>query len=150
MLCTAVVAVVGLVVGWAPDAGVLSVAAGFGVFVLFGYALSWVTASVGLLAGDAESAQNIGLIVLLPLSFVSNALVATQHMPAVLRAIADYNPVSAVTAAGRDLFGNPNPSGAIHAWPMQHPALAAVPWSVALLAVFAPLAVRLYQRRTSA
>jgi ABC-2 type transport system permease protein len=70
-------------------------------------------------------------------------------MPAVLRTIADWNPVSAVTAAARDLFHNPNPSGSIHAWPMQHPALASVLWSVGLLVVFAPLAVRLYQRRTA-
>ena len=149
MLCTAVVAVVGLIVGWSPNGGALSTLGGFGVFLLFGYALSWVCACVGLFAGDAESAQGTGLIVLFPLSFVSNALVATQHMPAVLRAIADYNPVSAVTAASRDLFGNPNPSAQIHAWPMQHPALASVLWSVGLLVVFAPLAVHMYQRRTA-
>ena len=49
-------------------------------------------------------------MILFPLAFVSNALVPTQHMPAVLRTIADWNPVSAVTAAARQLFGNPNPS----------------------------------------
>lgn len=54
------------------------------------------------------------------LSFVSNALVPTQHMPRVLRAIADYNPVSAVTGAARQLFHTPNPSASISAWPMQH------------------------------
>jgi ABC-2 type transport system permease protein len=149
MLCTAIVAVVGLIVGWTPSGGALSILAGFGVFLLFGYALSWVCACIGLVTGDAESAQGIGLIVLFPLSFVSNALVATQHMPAVLRTIADWNPVSAVTAAARNLFHNPNPSASIHAWPMQHPALASVLWSVGLLVVFAPLAVRLYQRRTA-
>jgi ABC-2 type transport system permease protein len=149
VLCTAIVAAVGLIVGWTPSGGALSILAGFGVFLLFGYALSWVCACIGLVTGDAESAQGIGLIVLFPLSFVSNALVATQHMPAVLRTIADWNPVSAVTAAARDLFHNPNPSGSIHAWPMQHPALASVLWSVGLLVVFAPLAVRLYQRRTA-
>ena len=50
-----------------------------------------------------------------------------------LRTIANWNPVSAVTAAGRQLFGNPNPSAAIHAWPMQHPVLASLLWSVALI-----------------
>jgi ABC-2 type transport system permease protein len=149
VLCTAIVAIVGLIVGWSPSGGALSILGGFGVFLLFGYALSWVCATIGMLAGDAESAQGIGLIVLFPLSFVSNALVATQHMPAVLRTIADWNPVSAVTAAARDLFHNPNPSASIHAWPMQHPALASVVWSAGLLVVFAPLAVRLYQRRTA-
>jgi ABC-2 type transport system permease protein len=70
-------------------------------------------------------------------------------MPAVLRALADWNPVSAVTTASRQLLGNPNPSESIHAWPMQHPVLASLLWSVALIAVFAPLASRLYRRRTT-
>jgi ABC-2 type transport system permease protein len=149
VLCTAIVALVGLIVGWSPSGPALDVAAGFGLFLLFGYALSWACACLGIVTGDSESAQNIGLIILFPLSFVSNALVATQHMPAVLRAIADWNPVSAVTAAARRLFHNPNPSAAIHAWPMQHPVLAAVLWSVVLLAIFAPLAAWLYKRRTT-
>ncbi|HVV58029.1 MAG TPA: hypothetical protein VHC45_06665 [Gaiellaceae bacterium] len=70
-------------------------------------------------------------------------------MPAVLRAIADWNPVSAVTAAARSLFGNPNPSASIHAWPMQHPVVASLLWSATLLAIFAPLATVLYRRRTT-
>jgi ABC-2 type transport system permease protein len=128
---------------------VLETAAGFGVFLLFGYAMSWVCACLGIAANDTESAQNLGLLVLFPLAFVSNALVATQHMPAVLRTIADWNPVSAVTAAARQLWHNPNPSAAIHAWPMQHPVVASLIWSIALLAVFAPLAAWLYKRRTT-
>jgi ABC transporter DrrB family efflux protein len=149
VLCTAMVAIVGLIVGWSPSGPALDVAAGFGIFLLFGYALSWVCACLGIVAGDSESAQNIGLIVLFPLSFISNALVATQHMPAILRTIADWNPVSAVTAAARQLFHNPNPSAAIHAWPMQHPVLAALLWSAVLLAIFAPLAAWLYKRSTT-
>ncbi len=149
MLCTAIVAAVGLVVGWSPDGTVLETAAGFGVFLLFGYALSWICACLGIAAGDAESAQNVGLIILFPLAIVSNALVPTQHMPAILRAVADWNPVSAVTAAARQLFHNPNPSAAIHVWPMQHPVIACLLWSAVLLAVFAPLAAWLYKRRTT-
>ena len=59
-------------------------------------------------------------------------------MPAVLRVIADWNPVSAVTAAARHLWGNPNPSATIQAWPMQHPVAASLLWSVALLLIFRP------------
>jgi ABC-2 type transport system permease protein len=146
VLCTAIVAVVGLIVGWKPDGSALG---GFGVFLLFSYALSWVCACLGIISKDSESAQGIGLIVLFPLSFVSNALVPTQHMPAVLRTIANWNPVSAVTAASRHLFHNPNPSASIHAWPMQHPVAASLLWSVVLFTVFAPLAAWLYQRRTT-
>jgi hypothetical protein len=70
-------------------------------------------------------------------------------MPAVLRVLADWNPVSAVTAASRRLLGNPDPSASIHAWPMQHALLASLLWSVALIVVFAPLATSLYRRRTT-
>jgi ABC-2 type transport system permease protein len=69
-------------------------------------------------------------------------------MPRVLRAIADYNPVSAVTGAARQLFHTPNPSASISAWPMQHPALASLIWSIARIAIAAPLATVLYRRRT--
>jgi ABC-2 type transport system permease protein len=90
-----------------------------------------------------------GLMILFPLAFVSNALVPTRHMPPILRTIADWNPVSTVTAAARELLGNPNPSAASSAWPMQHPLLVSLLWSLALLAVFAPLASALYRRRTA-
>lgn len=70
-------------------------------------------------------------------------------MPTWLRDIADWNPVSAVTAACRHLFGNPNPSAAIHAWPMQHPVIASLAWSALLLAIFCPLAATIYRRRTT-
>jgi ABC-type multidrug transport system permease subunit len=123
--------------------------AGFGIFLLFSYALSWGCVCLGAITESAESAQGIGLVILFPLAIVSNALVPTQRMPAVLRFIANWNPVSAVTAAARNLFGNPNPSATIHAWPMEHPVLASLLWSAALLAVFAPLATRLYRRRTT-
>src|SRR6266704_3429478 len=118
-LCALIVAVTGLVIGWRPDASLPAVIGGFGLVILF------------------------------PLAIVSNGLVPTQHMPAVLRFIADWNPVSAVTAAARHLWGNPNPSATIHAWPMQHPVAASLMWSVALLVIFAPLATLLYRRRTT-
>jgi ABC transporter DrrB family efflux protein len=148
-ICATFVAATGLVIGWRPDASLASTLAGFGVFLLFSYALSWCCACLGAISKGPESAQGLGLVVLFPLAIVSNALVPTAHMPAVLRTIADWNPVSAVTAAARQLFGNPNPSAAIHVWPMQHPVLAAVLWSVGLFVVFAPLATVLYRRRTA-
>jgi ABC-2 type transport system permease protein len=148
-LCGAIVALTGLVIGWRPDADVASVLAGFGIFLLFSYGMSWASACLGMISQGPESAQGLGLVIFFPLAIVSNALVPTAHMPAVLRTIADWNPVSAVTAAGRHLFGNPNPSASIDAWPMQHPVLASLLWSAALVAIFAPLATLLYRRRTT-
>ena len=148
-LCIAIVAVTGLVVGWRPDAGALSILAGLAIPLLFAYALSWGCACLGIVSKGPESAQGIGLVVIFPLAIVSNALVPTQGMPAWLQVIANWNPVSAVTAAARTLFGNPNPSAALHVWPMQHPVLAALAWSAAMLLVFVPLATHLYRRRTT-
>ena len=69
-------------------------------------------------------------------------------MPAALRFVADWNPVSAVTAAARQLFGNPNPSAASDVWPMQHPIVTTLLWAAGMLIVFAPLAAHLFARRT--
>jgi ABC-2 type transport system permease protein len=149
VLCAAFVALTGLAIGWRPDAGAASIAAGFGVFLLFSYGLSWGCACLGMVSKSPESAQGIGLVILFPLAIVSNALVPTEHMPSLLQTIADWNPVSAVTSASRQLLGNPNPSASIRAWPMQHAVLASLLWSVALVAIFAPLAVSLYRRRTT-
>lgn len=149
-LCTLIVALSGLVVGWRPEAGALQVAAGFAIALLFAYALSWFAACVGLWSPNVESAQSVGLLLLLfPLSFVSNALVPTVGMPAWLRTITDWNPVSAVTAAIRVLWNDPNPLAASPAWPMQHPVWAALAWSLGLLAVCLPLATVLFRRRTT-
>ncbi len=148
-ICASFVAATGLLVGWRPEASVASSLAGFAIFLLFSYALSWGCGCLGMISKGPESAQSVGLVILFPLAIVSNALVPTEHMPAVLQTIANWNPVSAVTAASRELLGNPNPSAQVHAWPMQHPIVAALIWSAVLLAVFAPLATHLYRKRTT-
>ena len=147
VVCAAIVAVTGLVVGWRPGGSLAATLAGFAIFLFFSYALSWGCACLGIISKGPESAQGVGLVILFPLAIVSNALVPTQRMPPVLRTIADWNPVSAVASAVRNLFGNPNPSVGLRAWPMEHPVWAALIWSVAILVVTAPLAVSLYRRR---
>jgi ABC-2 type transport system permease protein len=149
IVCAAMVAATGLAIGWRPHTSVLSAMAALSLFLLFSQAISWGCACIGLLSKDAESSQGMGLVILIPLAFVSNALVASQLMPPPLRAIANWNPVSEVTAAGRHLLGNPNPSSAINAWPMQHPILASLLSSLAMIAVFASLATSLYMHRTA-
>jgi ABC-2 type transport system permease protein len=75
---------------------------------------------------------------------ISNTFVPTEHMPAWLRTIAEWNPVSALVAACRDLFGNPGAPVGHEPWPLAHPIPATLGWSFLLLAVFVPLAVRRY------
>jgi ABC-2 type transport system permease protein len=148
-LCALIVAVTGLAVGWRPDGSMAPIVGGFCLVLLFAYALSWIAACVGLNSKSPESAASFGFIVLFPLAFVSNAMVPTQHMPGWLQAVADWNPVSAVTAGARHLWGNPNPSALIHAWPMQHPVEASLLWSAFIIAVAAPLASHFFRRRTT-
>ena len=147
-LCSTIVAVTGLIIGWSPTTGLASVLAGFAIGLLFSCALTWANACLGMAVSSAESAQGVVFIAMFPLAFVSNVFVPTQGMPSWLATIANWNPVSAVASAIRTLFGNPNPSSTIHAWPMQHPVAASVIWSLVILLVCVPLAGRLYQHRT--
>jgi ABC transporter DrrB family efflux protein len=143
-----VVLVTGLAIGWRPDASALSVVAGAGIVVLFAYGFTWVNTCIALAVKGPEAAQGIVFIAVFPLAFVSNVFAPTQGMPSWLATIANWNPVSAVASACRDLFGASNPSAAVQVWPMQHPVEAALLWSLALLAVCVPLAGYLYRRRT--
>ena len=148
-LCALIVGVTGLIVGWRPNASFPSIVAGFLLVLFFAYALTWIAAIVGMNSKSPESAASFGFIVLFPLAFVSNAMVPTLHMPGWMQAIAEWNPVSAVCAAARDLWGNPNPSGHLQAWPMQHPVQASLIWSVLILVVAAPLAAHSFKKRTT-
>ena len=143
-----VVGAVGLAIGWRVHTGPGDVAAAFGLALLLGYAFTWAGACLGMTLRSAEAAQQIGFIFFLPLTFISNAFVPTQGMPGWLQAVANWNPLSALAAACRHLFGNPDPATSVQAWPMQHPELAVVAWSALMLCVFTPLAVRLYRRKS--
>lgn len=149
LLCALIVALTGLAVGWRPEANLASVLGGFALMLFFAYAVSWVSACMGLNAQSPETAASFGLILLLPLTFVSNAIVPTEHMPDWLQTITTWNPVSSVVAGTRVLWGNPNPSATIQAWPMQHPIEAALIWSVLILALAAPAATYFVKRRTT-
>jgi ABC-2 type transport system permease protein len=148
VICSTIVALTGLAIYWRTSTSLVEVLAGFGIVLLFSYAFHWMASCLGLAVAGPESAEGIAFIEMIPLAFVSNVLVPAQGMPARLRTIAIWNPVSAVASACRELFGNPNPSALLHAWPMQHPTAASLIRSLAILAVSVPLAGRLYRRRT--
>ena len=147
MISAVIIVIVGLAIGWRVHTGPAEVAAAFALALLFGYAFTWAGVWLGMVLRSPESAQQLGFILFLPLTFISSAFVPTQAMPGWLQPIANWNPMSALAAACRELFGNPNPAAAVPAWPMQHPELAVIFWSVGMLVVFAPLAVRAYRRK---
>jgi ABC-2 type transport system permease protein len=143
----AIIALVGLAIGWRIDNGAAHAVEAFALALLFGYAFTWAGVCLGMVLRSPETAQQAGFIIFLPLTFISSAFVPTQGMPGWLQPVAEWNPMSSLAAAARSLFGNPNPATAVHAWPAQHPELAVVCWSVGMLLVFAPLAVHLYRTK---
>jgi ABC-2 type transport system permease protein len=146
VLAAAVAAGTGLAVGWRVHGSPAGIVGAAGLALLFGYCAAWAGACVGMLARGPEAAQAVGLTVIVPLSLTSNAFIATTAMPGWLQAVADWNPVSVLAAACRQLLGNPDPAAAIAAWPMRHPQVASAAWSLALLAVLMPVTVWLYVR----
>ena len=146
----AAMAVVGLLVGWRIHSTPWEATLGFLMLLFFSYAFSWVTATVALALRTPESFNNIATIVSMPLVFLSNAFVDSARLPGPLKLIAEWNPVSTIVQAARELFGNVNPAMPVpDVWPLQHAVAASLLWSVLLLVVFVPLATRLYQRAVS-
>jgi ABC transporter DrrB family efflux protein len=128
---------VGFAVGFRVHTGPLELVAGMLLVLLFAYALSWVFVTVGLLVGDPEAAQAAAFPVMAPLVFASNAFVPVETMPSWLQGFAENQPVSATASAVRALVQG-QPAG-------EHVVLS-LAWSVGILLVFAPLAVRRFRR----
>jgi ABC-2 type transport system permease protein len=142
----AVMGIAGYVVGWRPSGGLLNVALGFLFLLLFGYALSWVGVLVGLSAKDARVVQNVSFIVTFPLTFLSNAFAPTTGMPRPLQYFAEWNPVSTMVAACRELFGLENQFGATAgSFPSENPLATSLFYMVVIMAIFIPLSVRKYR-----
>ncbi|MGD0558996.1 MAG: ABC transporter permease [Streptosporangiaceae bacterium] len=129
---------VGLLVGWRATDGVPRAIAAFGLLLLLRFALTRAGFVLGRLCKREDIAAQLGTLVF-PVAMVSNVFVPTTGMPGWLRAIADWNPVSAATAACRTLFGSVTPGGA---WPLTHPVVATLGWCAVLLVLFVPLSRR--------
>jgi len=142
-----VMALTGLLIGWRVHNGVLDTVAGFAVILVFGFAMIWVGITVGSSLRSVEAVNGFMFTVMFPLTFVANTFAPTQNMPSWLRFLAEWNPVSSLSQALRDLWGNGDAAGPTAAWPLHHPALVTVAWAVLITAVFAPLALRAFRRR---
>lgn len=132
----------GFVVGWRFTTSIGQFLAGVALLLLFSYAFSWVMALVGMSVRSPETVNNASFIILFPLTFISNAFVQSQNLPGPLEAFANWNPVSALVQAARELFGNTGSAPVPDVWPMQHPVLTVLAGSLLLLAVFVPLCLR--------
>jgi ABC transporter DrrB family efflux protein len=130
----------GLVVGWTVHTGILEFFAGFGLLLLFVFAMSWIGIWLGTMVPTVEVAQQVSFTVILPITFLSSAFVPPETLPGVLETIAEWNPTSSLTASLRDLWGNPNPYGT-DSFAAEEPILLTLIWIAVIVAVFAPLAI---------
>ncbi|MFE3249665.1 ABC transporter permease [Streptomyces sp. NPDC059209] len=135
-------ALVGVAVGWRVENGVPGALGAFGLLLLFRLATTWVGAYLGLLIRNEEIAGQLGSVTFV-LPLLSNAYIPTEGLPGWLRVVSEWNPISAVAAAVRELCGNA-PANADAAWPLANPVAGALLWGLAILAVFVPLTVRRY------
>lgn len=151
ILVLTVLTITGLFVGWRINDGFFNAVAAYLLLLLFAYVVAWIGSWIGLYMPNPETANTAGLIWLFPLTFISNAFVPLAGMPAGLQAVAAWNPLSALTLACRELFGNPTgiATGENTYWSLQHPELYTILSCGVLLAIFVPLAVRKYRRTTA-
>jgi ABC transporter DrrB family efflux protein len=138
---------VGVLLGFRSPRGVGGLVAALGLALAFGYACSWIMATIGLAVRNSEAIQATVYSVVFPLTLLSSVFLPTQTMPGWLRAVADHQPVTAVANAVRGLLLGPGalPSGQS----VGGQTLVAVGWTAAILAIVVPLAIRTYHRSAS-
>ncbi|MEV8535782.1 ABC transporter permease [Streptomyces sp. NPDC051211] len=137
-VASAVMLAVGLVLGFRPAGGVPGVLAGVALLIVFSFAFSWVWTMFGLLLRSEKSVMGVSMMVLFPLTFLSNVFVDPRTMPGWLQAFVNNNPVTHLTAAIRGLMAGEWPSTEI-AWSLG--------WAGLLVLVFGPITMRLYNRK---
>ena len=138
VFASAIVVVLGLIMGYRPDGGAPGVLAAVALVVAFALSLSWLWAAVALLVRDTAVFMAIANVVIMPLSFASNVFVQPRTMPGWLQAFVDVNPISHVSTAARDLMNNAGGTGGPVAWSLIATA--------AITLVFAPLTLHLYSK----
>jgi ABC-2 type transport system permease protein len=141
----AVVAICGLIVGWAPHGTVLETIGAFALLLLFAFSVTWAGMLLGLTVRDPDGADGIAMAFIFPAMFLSGIFVPVTGLPTPLKEFAEINPLTSLATAVRELFGvatGPLPD----VWTLQHPVITSIGWSLLFMAVFIPLAVRRYQR----
>jgi ABC-2 type transport system permease protein len=139
LVAAAVVVVLGMALGFRPEAGVGGVLAAIVLVVVFAFGLSWVMTTVGLLLRAPNAVMNAGFMALFPLTFLSNVFVEPETLPRALEAFVDVNPISHLVTASRGLMEGTAQTDEI---------AVVLGTSAALTAVFAPLTVRLYRTKS--
>ena len=146
MMSITLMSITGLIVGWRIRTGIAEAIGGFLLLLLFSYAISWIMAYVGLKVSGVEVVNNASFMFIMPLTFISNAFVRPEFMPAPLQTFAEWNPVSSAAQAAREAFGNTGTAAIPDAWSMENPVAYTLIWIAIILAIFIPLAIRQYNK----
>jgi ABC-2 type transport system permease protein len=132
-----VIIVLGLALGFRPEAGVSGVLAALALVIVFAFGLSWVFTTLGLLMRSPNAVMNAGFMAIFPLTFLSNVFVDPDTLPRALKAFVEANPISHLVTASRGLMEGTASTGDI---------VVVIATAAAITAVFAPLTTRLYRR----
>ncbi len=145
-----VMMITGYVIGWRIDSSLPEAALAVLLLLFFSYAFSWVMALIGMSVRSPEIINNVSFLVLFPMTFLSNAFVPSETLPGPLRIFAEWNPVSALIQATRELFGNV-PAGvpAGDSWLQQNPITTVFIALVLMLVIFIPLSIRKFKSISS-
>jgi daunorubicin/doxorubicin transport system permease protein len=133
-----VIIVLGVILGYSPEAGPGGVLLALGLVVVFSFGLSWIFTTLGLLLRSPNAVMNAGFMGIFPLTFLSNVFVDPETLPSVLESFVDVNPISILASASRGLMeGNADGTD----------ILIVLGVAVAITAVFMPITTRLYRSR---
>jgi daunorubicin/doxorubicin transport system permease protein len=138
VIASVVMLTVGLIMGFRPDGGVTGVLAGVALLVVFSFAFSWIWTMFGLLMRTEKAVMGISMMVIFPVTFLSNIFVDPKTMPGWLQALVNNNPITHLSAAVRGLMAGQWPATEI-AWTLG--------WGGAIVAIFGTLTMRLYNRK---
>lgn len=119
------------------------------LLLTFATATIWIGTRLGLGVRSPDALQGIAFVVVFAVTFLSSAFVPIDTMPEPLQWVASWNPISALAAAVRELFGNPTAPIAKDVWPMEHPVAASWIYCVVLLGADVPATVARLRRRTT-
>jgi ABC-2 type transport system permease protein len=135
VMASAVIIVLGIILGFRPDGGVLGVLLAVALLLVFAFSLSWVWTAVGLKMPTPEAVLQISMTILFPLTFASNVFVDPETMPGWVQVFVNNNPITHLSTAAR---------GLMHGTPVGTEVLWVLAWSVGLVLVFGPITMRLY------
>ncbi len=148
MVGVTIISLTGLLVGWGIYSDVPHAIAGYGLVLLFAVAAVWAGTLLGMVVRTPDAAQGVVFMTVFPMTFLATTFVPISGFHSVLYTLAAWNPISALAAAVRTLFGNPTATPADAPWPLHHPIAVSIGWCIALIVITVPLAIRLFRKRT--